>query len=347
MLLTVGELARRSGITVRTLHHYDAIGLLRPATRSAAGYRLYARADIERLHRIQALRQLGLSLTDIGTALSGPEQPLAELVDRQIAQLDRELAQATALRGRLQQLRRQLAGGQSPELADWLDTLEMMTMFEKYFSPEELQQLPLHTDPQVQSRWSALCAEIQAAMDRGVAPGDPLADELALRWMMMIGEGTGDRPDFLLRLRTINEQEPEARQRSGITEALEHFVEESLVAARLKLFKRYLTEDEMERMRANYGRQMHAWPGLIAELRQAMQRQTPATHPAVQQMARHWMELFRAYAGDDPATHARIREAYTKEPDLRSGSAVDDALLGYVREALVAGAHGQPRQADA
>jgi DNA-binding transcriptional MerR regulator len=44
--------------------------------------------------------------------------------------------------------------------------------------------------------------------------------------------------------------------------------------------------------------------------------------------------LFRAYAGDDPATHARIREAYAKEPDLRSGSAVDDALLGYVRESI-------------
>jgi len=347
MLLTVGELARRCGMTVRALHHYDAIGLLRPATRSAAGYRLYARADIERLHRIQALRQLGLSLADIGTALSGPQQPLADVVDRQIAQIDRELAEATALRQRLVQLRAQLADGQSPDLADWLDTLEMMTMFEKYFSAEELQQLPLHTDPQVQPRWSALATEIQAAMDRGVAPGDPLADELALRWMAMIGEGTGDRPEFLLRLREINEHEPEARQRSGITEALEHFVEESLVAARLKLFQRYLTEDEMERMRANYGRQMYAWPELIARLRQAMQQQTPANDPAVQQMARHWMELFRAYAGDDPATHARIREAYAKEPDLRSGSAVDDTLLGYVREALVAGVRGQTRQADA
>ena len=92
MLLTVGELARRCGMTVRTLHHYDAIGLLQPASRSGAGYRPYARADVERLHRIRALRQLGLSLTDIGIALSGPQQPLADVVDRQIAQIDRELS---------------------------------------------------------------------------------------------------------------------------------------------------------------------------------------------------------------------------------------------------------------
>lgn len=51
MLLKVGELAKRTGLTVRALHHYDAIKLLCPSARSAAGYRLYNRADIERLYR--------------------------------------------------------------------------------------------------------------------------------------------------------------------------------------------------------------------------------------------------------------------------------------------------------
>jgi len=50
MLLKISELARRTGLTVRTLHHYDAIGLLRPSARSSAGYRLYDRSDIKRLH---------------------------------------------------------------------------------------------------------------------------------------------------------------------------------------------------------------------------------------------------------------------------------------------------------
>jgi MerR family transcriptional regulator, thiopeptide resistance regulator len=334
MLLTVGELARRCGMTVRTLHHYDAIGLLRPASRSGAGYRLYARADIERLHRIQALRQLGVSLTDIGTALSGPQQPLADVVDRQIAQIDRELAEATKLRERLVYLRVQLANGQSPDLADWLDTLELMTMYEKYFSPEELKDLPLHADPDVQVEWSALVGAVQSAMDRGATTDDTDVQMLALRWMTMVERGTGNNPEFLMRLHAMNESEPAARAQSGITPALQAFVETSMVAARLAIFAHYLDAHEMERMRANYGRQMYAWPVLIADLRKAMAENTPASDPNVQQMARRWMELFRAYAGDSPATHARIREAYAKEPDLRSGSAVDDTLLGYVREAL-------------
>lgn len=181
MPLTVGELARRCGLAVRTLHPYDAIGLLRPSLRSDAGYRLYDRANVERLHRIQALRQLGLSLADIGTALSGPEQPLAGAIDRQIAQLDQELGRVTRPRNRRAALGGQLAAGRSPDLADWLDTLELMTMYEKYFSPEELKRLPLHNDPDVLAHWHALIGEVQAAMDGGVTPRSPHAHALALR----------------------------------------------------------------------------------------------------------------------------------------------------------------------
>ncbi|HEX5306221.1 MAG TPA: MerR family transcriptional regulator [Dyella sp.] len=334
MQLTVGELAKRSGLTVRTLHHYDAIGLLSPSSRSGAGYRLYGQADIERLHRIQALRQLGLSLADIGQALSGAQPPLAETVERQIAQLDRELADAARLRERLVHLRSQLASGQSPDLADWLDTLELMTVYEKYFTTEELRTLPLHNDPDVLPEWSALVTAVQAAMDRGATPDDADAQVLALHWMEMVERGTGNNPAFLMRLHALNEAEPGLRERSGITPTLERFVEQSMVAARLAIFARYLDEGEMERMRAHYGRQLYAWPELIAELRTARADGLPPDDAQVQALAQRWMSLFREYAGDNPATHEKIREAYAREPDLRSGSAVDDALLAYVREAL-------------
>lgn len=334
MLLTVGELAKRCGLTVRALHHYDAIALLVPSVRSVAGYRLYDRANIERLHRIQALRQLGLSLTDIGTALSGPQAPLADVVDRQIARLDRELAQAAKLRQQLVAMRTQLVAGQSPDLADWLETLELMNMYEKYFSPEELKDLPLHTDPDVLAEWSALITAVQSAMDHGATPDDADAQILALRWMAMVERGTGNNPAFLMRLHAMNENEPALRERSGITPELERFVEQAMVSGRLAIFERYLDAHEMERMRANYGKQMYAWPPLIAELRKAIDENAAVDDLHVQQMAMQWMKLFRAYAGDDPATHARIREAYAKEPDLRSGSSVDDVLQGFVREAL-------------
>jgi DNA-binding transcriptional MerR regulator len=337
MMLTVGELARRCGLTVRSLHHYDAIGLLVPASRSDAGYRLYARADIERLHRIQALRQLGLSLTAIGTALSGSQQPLAEVVDRQIAQIDHELHEGKQLRARLILLRTQLTDGQSPVLADWLETLELMTMYEKYFSPEELKTLPMHNDQDLQDEWAALITTMQAALDRGATPEDVDTQILALRWMEMLGRGTGNNAAFVTRLRVMNDSEPGMRERTGIAPQMMQLVEKAMANARLTIFARYLDEDEMTRMRANYGKQGYAWPELIAELSKLKAAGTPARDPRVQQLAKRWMELFREYAGDDQATHARIREAYAKEPDLRSASAVDHSLLFYVRESIESG----------
>ncbi|MBB6174448.1 DNA-binding transcriptional MerR regulator [Nocardiopsis mwathae] len=68
----VGEVARIVKVTVRTLHHYDEIGLLSPGARSAAGYRLYDDADLDRLHRILGYRELGFSLEDIAALLDAP-----------------------------------------------------------------------------------------------------------------------------------------------------------------------------------------------------------------------------------------------------------------------------------
>ena len=71
-LHTVGEVARLAGVTVRTLHHYDRIGLLVPSARSENGYRLYAYDDLERLRQIRLLRDLQFSLDAIGRLLDDP-----------------------------------------------------------------------------------------------------------------------------------------------------------------------------------------------------------------------------------------------------------------------------------
>ena len=79
MLIQVGELAKRAGITVRTLHHYEQTGLLLPSARSAAGYRLYNLADVQRLHMIQTLAKAGLELAEIRDFLKQRSLSLAEL----------------------------------------------------------------------------------------------------------------------------------------------------------------------------------------------------------------------------------------------------------------------------
>jgi len=87
---TVGEVARLAGITVRTLHHYDDAGLLRPSGRTAAGYRLYRQGDLVRLQRILGYRELGLALDEIVAVLDDPDgDPLEHLRDTHARLTDR------------------------------------------------------------------------------------------------------------------------------------------------------------------------------------------------------------------------------------------------------------------
>jgi DNA-binding transcriptional MerR regulator len=102
----VGELATATGLTVRTLHYYEQIGLLVATARSDAGHRLYADTDVERLYRICLLRRLGLPLNEIGRALDDPAWSLRAAMATQLSDLDQRLEAAGRLRSRLVALMR-------------------------------------------------------------------------------------------------------------------------------------------------------------------------------------------------------------------------------------------------
>ena len=83
--LTVGQVAERFGVTVRTLHHYDEIGLLVPSARSHAGYRLYTEADLVRLATVVTYRRLGLPLEKVQAALAGDGSVTEHLLTQRAA----------------------------------------------------------------------------------------------------------------------------------------------------------------------------------------------------------------------------------------------------------------------
>src|SRR5688572_25988984 len=91
-LLKVGDLARRTGLSVRTLHHYDEIGLLSPSHRTDSGHRLYAAADVARLQQVVSLRQLGLSLEEVRDCLDRPDCSPLSVVRMHLARLREQIA---------------------------------------------------------------------------------------------------------------------------------------------------------------------------------------------------------------------------------------------------------------
>src|SRR5450759_3217543 len=83
MAWTVGEVAKMAKVSVRTLHHYDAVGLLGPSDRTGAGYRLYEMADLERLQQALFFKELGFSLQEIRGIMLDPSFDRAEALRAQ------------------------------------------------------------------------------------------------------------------------------------------------------------------------------------------------------------------------------------------------------------------------
>jgi phosphoribosylaminoimidazole-succinocarboxamide synthase len=124
---SVGELAAEVGVSVRTLHHYDEIGLLAPRRRTRAGHRRYAQPDVTRLAQIVAMRSIGVSIDDIQSCLDGGED-LAETLGRQLARLEADVAAATRLLDHLRAVVSQLRNGRDVPPADLIRLTEETAM---------------------------------------------------------------------------------------------------------------------------------------------------------------------------------------------------------------------------
>lgn len=216
----IGELARRAGVTVRALHHYDSVGLLRPSERTGGGHRLYSEADVERLYRLLALRGLGLPLEDIGPLLER-EDALGDTVRRHLARVEQQLGALEELRQRLIRLLASFDGGGEISTRRFLDAMEAMTMVERYYTPEQLQQLEQRRNElgeqqikRVEQEWQDLYARLRELREAGVDPADEEPQALGRRAGELIEMFAGGDPGIRASLQRMYEQEgPEKASR--------------------------------------------------------------------------------------------------------------------------------------
>jgi MerR family transcriptional regulator, thiopeptide resistance regulator len=329
-MLKIGELAQRAGLTVRTLHHYDSIGLLRPSARSDAGYRLYNRDDVARLQQIQALRKFGMALAGIGAYLDSPEASPLAIIEQQLASLDSQIAEANRMREQLLRVRSQLAKGEAPELATWLTTLEQMTMYDKYFSNQDLQQLRVFNSDSTQAQWRALVADVQAVMDRGDAPDSPAALALGSRWADLLARSTGNDLDLVHKLDNMHQNEPQVQRDTGITPGLRAFILAAMNEQKLSLYAKHLPPEVIERMRRHHQGRGHEWLPLISRIKAQLAADPSPASPQARELAREWSALLADMLGPDPATIALFRKAVESEPALRLNRGMTDEMVRFL-----------------
>jgi len=212
--LRAGEFAEMAGVTVRTLHHYDELGLLRPAAKSEAGYRLYTLGDLSRLTQISALRFIGMPLKDIKEVLDGKVLALASALQLQRSIMLRKRGQIDAA---LAAIERAEAVVSRDESAQWIalrEAIEAMKeqqdweWVKQHYTPEQLERLSQRYDPAMQETYSKQWAEMIAEAQRlkNEDPASPEAQALAKRWSEMIHAFTKGEPDIEASLKNVYTQ---------------------------------------------------------------------------------------------------------------------------------------------
>ncbi len=144
---TVSEVARLAHVTVRTLHHYDEIGLLVPSQRTEAGYRLYDEADLERLQQVLLYRELGLQLEGIAQLLDEPALDRRSALKAQRAALSEKLRRTAAL---IRAVDRRLG---AIERGEKMAADTGFEGFEAFDAPEEIKAHQTKHEEEVKERW--------------------------------------------------------------------------------------------------------------------------------------------------------------------------------------------------
>jgi len=238
---SVGQLAERAGVSVRTLQYYDRIGLLK-ATLSDGGRRTYTSESLLKLQQILFLKSCGFPLDAIGGSILHPKTPedLSEVFLRQRRLLQRQVEQLKEMLAALDGLIAQLRQGQdlSPErlfaILELMRRGDQLAFAVRYFDDAQLRGLAdRFASPDANGafmdRVRDVVAEMQALYGRGVDPAGPEGQALAARWWDMVTTFAGGDRDLLRAMFKVGENlEGWPSESSGLREAVEHFLGEAL-----------------------------------------------------------------------------------------------------------------------
>lgn len=329
MHLKVGELARRTGLTVRTLHHYDEIGLLKPSARSESGYRMYASQDVAQLHAIQALRYLGLSLAEIGPLLAGRHARPVAIIDQQMRSLQRQIHEATELHDRLALLRDGILAGKDPDIADWVQSLSLMATYGKFFSAGELKVI-FTRYAEIEHEWLALQPEVRAHMDAGGAIDSEQGQALTRRWtQLMIRWMSGDF-GLIERWGAMYRQEPSAHGARGAPPADMVAYMERAIAWRLERLRAHFGDAEMKVIGYVPDAEFAAIDATGRKLLAVNAR--PRSREA-RALLKRWDALLDRTSAGDSAIRRKLQTMHQADPLLLAGHPLGPAVRRFLHEA--------------
>ncbi len=228
----VGELAKQTGITVRTLHHYDQIGLLSPSQRSDTGHRLYNKTDIVKLQQVTSLKQLGFTLEKIKELIGNPNFNPVEVIKMHLESLKEHIQLQEDICSRLEGIYNMLQAYQDVNAERFIKLIEVINMdVNAYFTKEQLEKLNKQAElfgqekiKEVENEWPALIAKVRAELEKGTPPEDPEVLKLAKRWQELVSMFTGGDPGITQAVEQFYKENPDSAMQLGINKELWEYV---------------------------------------------------------------------------------------------------------------------------
>ena len=235
----IGELAAKTGLSVRTLHYYEELGLLSPHYRTRGSHRLYGEDDVERLQHVLSLKQLGFPLEQIKTALENPEFSPEKVLAMQAERIECEKRSHEDLLDRIRGMQRLMKATKRAGAEDFLELIKLMNNVDAAYTPEEMEEIrergrKLGEEGMVRAEndWATLIAAVEKEMKAGTPPSHPRVQKLAAQWQSLVNAFTGGNPKIAAKLKTMYEQQGAQMQQTfgGPSKEVREYVRKAMEA---------------------------------------------------------------------------------------------------------------------
>jgi len=215
----IKEFASLTKVTVRALHHYDHLGLLKPSGRTESGYRIYTEPDLLRLQQIVTLKFMGFSLGRIKAILARPRFAVRKALGIQIEAVEAEIDRLRCASKALRAMAEALDAGGGVEWNKVIHIMEVIKMSDeakkewtkKFFTKADMKEFEEigkkytpETMQEYQNKWAELISEVEKNLNAD--PAGPLAQSLADRWTTLLKEGYGGHEGLLQKIGKANQE---------------------------------------------------------------------------------------------------------------------------------------------
>lgn len=228
--LKIGKLAHMAGVTVRTLHYYDEVGLLKPVHVTEAGHRLYNLKSVTELYRIIAMKDLGFNLDEIKDLVITKDIDVNKLIDIQLSSIQEEIAHKQLLLTKLLKLKQKLKNSNHVLTEDFQRIVPFINASsDKYFNKEQFDKLKnqyesFNHESEVVSEWMTFILKLETCYKNKLPKTDSNAIDCIAYWRNMTTHVIGEDQQMEHSILSFHSTQESNQLKYGLTDELYQYL---------------------------------------------------------------------------------------------------------------------------